>query len=122
MLAIVQLLALASYAQGQPASNLRKKLIPASPSIQIIDTLSIVPKTFSIAGVPPESYKIDEAAATLYWLRQPNEDSVWISYRIFPFHLKPVLNRFNYDSIQNNFLGNPFVFNGNKQQEEGGIF
>ena len=107
------------YAQknAAPVSNLRKKYISAKTAIQKIDTASIAPNTFSIPGVPASHYRLDEVNAVLYWLIKPVQDSVWVSYRAFPIKLNAVAQRYNFDSIRNNFLAEkPFVVRtGGKQ-------
>ncbi len=99
-------------------SNLRIKYIPVGNGIIQIDTLSIVPGTFSILNVFPSQYNIDEVNATLLWINKPALDSVAFSYRIFPYKLNAVARRFNFDSIRNNFiLEKPFVYKNSGKQK-----
>ncbi|MEP6676496.1 MAG: hypothetical protein ABJA78_15145 [Ferruginibacter sp.] len=93
-------------------SNLRTKTISAKQLFVVLDTVSIIPNTVTIAGVPPSMYKIDAVNATLTWISQPNETTVKITYRVFPYKLNAVARRFNYDSIRYNFISEkPFTFN-----------
>jgi len=87
-----------------PVSNLRKKNISTKNDLQKIDTISIAPKTFSILNVPASYYKLDEVNAVLHWINKPPYDSVTISYRAFPVKLNAIVQRYNYDSVRNNFL------------------
>ena len=120
------------YAQKTPVplSNLRKKYISTKEAFQKIDTISIAPNTFSILNVPSSSYKLDEVNAVLHWITKPLMDSVLVSYRAFPIKLNAVAQRYNYDSVRNNFLAekpltirigskqtNPFVDFGGIQSE-----
>ncbi len=97
-------------------SNLHKKYISAKSSIVKIDSLSLVPNTVNILNVMPSAYKVDEVNATITWLNKPAQDSVLITYRVFPYKLNSVVRGLNYDSIRNNFIAEkPFTFNyGNK--------
>ncbi|MEO6230969.1 MAG: hypothetical protein ABJB11_03450 [Ferruginibacter sp.] len=115
IVSIVQL----SKAQVSPStlSNLRSKYIPVSDGIITIDTLSLVPGTFTILNVQPGQFSIDEVNATLLWINKPPVDSVKISYRIFPYKLNAVSRHFDFDSIRNNFiLERPFVYKVNSKQ------
>ncbi|HTL10578.1 MAG TPA: hypothetical protein VL307_20030, partial [Chitinophagaceae bacterium] len=96
---------------GRPVANLRSKFIPThTPSVQL-DTLSILPNTFSLPGINKDWYSIDYINATLTWHQQLPVDSVNVQYRVFDAKLNAVSKHLNYDSIMNNFLGQPYVFN-----------
>jgi hypothetical protein len=87
-----------------PSSNLRKKNISARKPVQKLDSLSIAPNTVIIQGVPATAYRVDEVNATITWLIPPPTDSVTVTYRVFPVKLNAVNQRYNYDSVRNNFL------------------
>ncbi|MBO9203663.1 MULTISPECIES: hypothetical protein [Niastella] len=94
---------------GTPGSNLRKKVVSAKqPAIQL-DSLSLVPGTVRIAGIPDSLYEIDFVNARLTWKQLPPLDSVIIHYRVFRTRLNAAVSRMQYDSIMNNFMGQPFV-------------
>ncbi|MGI8635477.1 MAG: hypothetical protein ACR2KZ_08750, partial [Segetibacter sp.] len=100
-------------------SNLRSKKIAASSSL-ILDSLSIVPNTFFIRGFDTTFYNIDEVNAKLTWKKLLFIDSVDVLYRVFPYKLNAVAKRFSYDSILNNFIAQPNVFNKNNRQGSSG--
>ena len=85
-------------------SNLRQKIISTKADSLKIDTISIVPNTFSIPIVAAADYRLDFVSATLFWIKKPTVDSVTISYRVFPFKLNPIAQRMVYDSVVNNYL------------------
>lgn len=87
-----------------PSSNLRKKNISARKPVLKLDSLSIAPNTVIIQGVPATAYRVDEVNATITWLIPPPTDSVTVTYRVFPVKLNAVNQRYNYDSVRNNFL------------------
>lgn len=110
MISLLVMESLCAQTTPAPASNLRKKMISTSADVQQIDTITIAPNTFSIANVPSAYYLIDEVNAVLRWRIKPPQDSVWISYRVFPIKLNAVAKRYNYDSIKLNFLAErPFT-------------
>lgn len=93
-----------TFAQENGLSNLRKKKVAVKLPAQKIDSFSIAPNTVLINGIDPSTYKIDEVNGTIIWNVKPSQDSVDISYRIFPIKLNAVSNRYNFDSIRLNFL------------------
>jgi hypothetical protein len=92
----------AFYADAQ-TSSLRKKKIATHGFVQL-DSLSIVPATFSADGIDSSFYFIDIVNATLTWNKKTDADSVLISYRVFPLKLNKVVHRYSFDSIRNNFI------------------
>lgn len=92
-----------------PGSNLRKKMISAKQPSILLDSMSIVPGTISIAGIPDSLYDIDFVNARLTWKHLPPMDSILVHYRVFRTRLNAVVTRMQYDSIMNNFMGQPFV-------------
>ena len=92
--------------------NLRQKVFKITSDSLKIDTVSIIPNTFSIAYVSATDYRLDFVKAKLYWKNKPAADSVIITYRVFPYKLNPVAQRTSFDSVMNNFYVRPF--DGNK--------
>lgn len=99
---LVQLLS--AQIKPSPISNLRKKYIVVNFPTQKIDSLSIAPNTITILDVPAAAYTLDEVNATLHWNIKPPFDTIFITYRVFPFKLNAVVQHYNYDSIRYNFL------------------
>ena len=95
----------------KPLSNLRKHQISTLKDSIVFDSLSIIPRTFRINGVPDSTYRVDELNAVLIWKQKPGTDSVWIFYRVFPQKLNAVAQRMNYDSVMSNFIGQPYTPN-----------
>jgi len=107
---------------GRPVSNLRTKSISTRPEKIQLDTLSILPNTFSLPGINKDWYTIDYINATITWKQQLPADSVWIQYRVFDAKLNAITKHLNYDSIMNNFMGQPFVFNDNSFKQSDRFF
>jgi len=107
----VLLIAFNSEAQNPVAnSNLRLKTLPVSSDSMVLDSLSIIPKTFSVANIDSAAYLLDFVNAVLYWKVKPSIDSVTVVYRVFPNRLNAVVQRLNYDSILKNLYIKPFEF------------
>jgi hypothetical protein len=102
-------------------SNLRQKKLPVADTM-LLDTISIVPKTLSIAGIPDSDYHFDFIKALLYWDKKPSVDSVLIRYRVFPFKLNPVAQHLKYDSISKIPFIIPLGFNNNQFNSSKGMF
>jgi hypothetical protein len=105
-----------------PVSNLHRKYILVKDGLLAIDSFSIIPKTLFITAIPDTFYTIDPVNATIRWKRKPNLDSVYVQYRTFPYKLNSVVKRLNYDSIENNFLINPDVYNKGKNSTADNFF
>lgn len=107
-----------SIAESQPYkfSNIRSHKIAVSSSV-VVDSASIVPNTFFIKGFDTSYYNVDDVNALLTFKKNPGRDSVDIFYRVFPYRLNAVVKRFTYDSVVNNFISQPVVFNRNKGQQ-----
>ena len=103
-------------------TNLRQKVFKINADSLKIDSLSIVPKTFSVINIPSSDYRLDFVNAILYWNKKPVTDSVTITYRVFPFKLNAVAQRMSYDSVMNNFYVTPFEFNSGLTNLQKGIF
>ena len=105
------------FSQQNPASlsNLRSKKISTKINPLFLDSNSIVPNTIIIAGIPENAYHVDYINASIFWKSTNLPDSVFISYRVFPYKLNAVTQRFNYDSIRFNFATErPYVLKSNQ--------
>jgi hypothetical protein len=91
-------------------SNLHRKFVTVSKKTVQVDSVSIIPQTFSIVGFSDSAYILDYVNATITWRQKPNLDSVFVTYRTFPYKLNAVTKRWNYDSIEGNFLVKPSTF------------
>ncbi len=123
---ILCILSTYSWAQ-QPAkdknlSNLRKKLISTHTKTVELDTLSILPNSVTITGVPPTAYTVDYVNARLSWNGQLPFDSIWISYRVFFIKLNAVTKRLNFDSVSNNFMLGPSIYKTRTGQQDDRFF
>lgn len=98
--------------QGQQnvLSNLRTKKITTKSATVKIDSLSLVPNSFIIVGIAPNSYKLDAINSTLTWLIPPSIDSVTISFRLLPFKLNATAQRMNFKDVENNLIAKPITF------------
>lgn len=92
-----------------PPSNRVQHFIHTQSDTLRLDSLSIIPGTFTIKDVPSSYYTVNYVDAMLYWQHKERPDSVWVTYRVFPRRLNAVVQEYNFDSVRNNFL-RPFVF------------
>ncbi|HZH65734.1 MAG TPA: hypothetical protein VEY10_12645, partial [Flavisolibacter sp.] len=124
-LGILVLLAYPGKAQNPvatPLSNFRMKRVAVTGDSILLDTLSIIPKTFSINEVDTAAYRLDFINAVLYWKAKPITDTVSISYRVFPAKLNAVVQRNNFDSILKQLYIRPFEFNTGEETTSKGLF
>ncbi len=96
--------------KAQNLSNLRQKKIAVQPGSMVVDSLSIVPGSFDIEGIAPASYLFDAVNSKLSWLSIPSNDSVLVTYRVFPYSFNSKTSRYKYDSIANFFKAAPSSF------------
>lgn len=100
------------------ASNLRKKLVSTRVGVVELDSLSLLPNTVTITGIPNSAYIVDYVNATLAWIKPVPFDTVLVTYRVFSIKLNAVTRRLNFDSISNNFLLNPTVYKSTDSRDE----
>lgn len=109
---------ISSFAFAQ--SNLRQRQIVVAGDSMVLDTLSIIPKSYSISfnGVPVSDscFTFLSAKAVLIFKNNCGEiktgDTVLVSYRVFPLFFEKEYSRRSIGNIQKNFAGqyNPFSY------------
>src|SRR6476660_4169585 len=100
-------------------SNFRFKKVAINSDSLLLDTVSIIPKTFAIAGVDTSTYHLDFVQARVYWKKRPTTDTVLVTYRVFPYKLNSVVQRLSYESVMNNFYMAPYEFNAGGNESKG---
>lgn len=121
---LLQAFYLTAYTQERraekPLSNLRSRAIPVTNGSVVIDTFSIVPNTFTMPGVPDSLYAVDYVNAVLAWKHRPPVDTVFVRYRIFSAKLNARVQHMEFDSVMNNFMGQPYTpdYSTAKQESE----
>ncbi|MET0392703.1 MAG: hypothetical protein ABW019_06160 [Chitinophagaceae bacterium] len=108
--------------QAPPGSNLRQKILAVAADTLHLDTLSIIPETFTIDQIDTAAYRLDYANAVLYWHKKPAVPRVRVTYRVFPFRLTTVLQRMQFDSVRNKLAVTPYAFHPESPGEQTGIF
>lgn len=103
-------------------SNLRHKILRVQGDSLKLDTLSIIPSSFKVSGLADSSYRLDFVRAILYFRSIPLRDSVEVEYRVFPFLLNSLVERFPYDSVRKKYYVTPFEFNRGLNETQRGIF
>ncbi|MEP6584021.1 MAG: hypothetical protein ABJA90_07130, partial [Ginsengibacter sp.] len=102
-----------------PGSNLRKKYISTKTNPVQFDSNSVVPNTVMLQGVDTSNYAVDYVNALISWKSLTLPDSVYITFRAFPYKLNAVTRHFNYDSVRFNFATEkPFTFKGSQSQSK----
>jgi hypothetical protein len=87
-----------------PVSNLRERRILVHAGKTFIDTLSLVPGSLKIAGLPETSFEEDWINSLLQWKQLPPADSVTIRYRVLNSMLNKPKQPLNFDSVLNNYV------------------
>lgn len=85
-------------------ANTRQLRIAVKPGKQLLDTLTIVPGSVQIAGLPDSSYQVDWLNATIEFRQLPPFDSVLVKWRSFSTKLNKVKQELNFDSVLNNYV------------------
>lgn len=99
-------------------SNLRSRTIVADRSSVTFDSLSIIPNTITVAGMDTANFSIDPVHAIIYFKKITN-DTLLMSYRVFPFKADQYVMRYNYDSIRFNFSAEkPFTIRNETDRNE----
>ena len=105
-----------------PVSNLREKTVKVEGDSILLDTLSIIPGTISVAGIDTSTYRLDFVNGVIYWKQIPAQETLQVRYRVFPTKLNPVVQRMRYDSIMNNFSVRPYEFSNEMTAAQRGVF
>ncbi len=125
VLALSSFLSQAQFPFGKnapPTSNLRHRIIKTQGDSLKLDTLSIISTSFKINGVSDSAYKLDFVRAILYWKIKPIPETIEVEYRVFPFLLNSLVERFPYDSVRKKYYVTPFEFNRGLTETQRGIF
>jgi hypothetical protein len=109
-------------APGKISSNLRRVYIPVSNGTLKLDSLSLVPHSFSVSGFPDSAYHIDYVHSTITWVRKPNLDSVQVQFRVFPFQLNGVVQRLDYNKVMDKFSIQPNVYSKDSKYDQDNFF
>jgi hypothetical protein len=100
------------------SSNLRRHYVRIQNGTQKLDSLSLVPGSMIISGIPDSAYKIDYVHSTITWNRKPNLDSVLIQYRLFPYQLNGVVQRLDYAKVMDKFSIAPSTYKDPKYDQD----
>ncbi len=114
-LALSLLLFISVSAQHQsslPAPNLRTRMISTRADTVQVDSLSIVPGSFSLAGVPDSGYVLDEPGSRLVWKVRPKPDSVRVNYRVFDFSFSRDYYHKDLSKLFQSYVFSPYVYQG----------
>jgi len=110
-------IAMSGWSQPLSQSNLRRKFISTRETVVQIDSLSIIPNSLLITGIPDSTYYIDFVNATLNWRLKPQWDSVPIVYRVFPFRLNNSAQRMKFDTVMGKFIVTPLVMQNRNETQ-----
>lgn len=86
-----------------PFSNFRYKTIPVTDSSKI-DSLSIVPQSFSVSGVNDSLFVFYPEKSLLVWRQKPALDSVTVNYRVFPLSFSHIYSHKERSLVDSNIV------------------
>ncbi|HVB03240.1 MAG TPA: hypothetical protein VNE41_05940 [Chitinophagaceae bacterium] len=104
-----------AYGQNKyhfPPSNQRIREIRVEKDSILLDTLSIIPGSIQIKGVPDSTYRYDAAASRLLWISKPRKDSVRVTYRVFPFSFTRSYYHKDIRKLNDSYVLAPYVYRG----------
>ena len=101
---------------------MHRRYVRVIPGTQKLDSLSIVPGSFFIPGIPDSLYQVDYIHSTITWVRRPNLDSVMVQYRLFPYQMNGVVQRLDYARVMDKFIIHPNVYNKDSKYAQDEFF
>jgi hypothetical protein len=110
-------IAVSGWSQPLTQSNLRRKFISTRETSVHFDSLSIIPNSFLITGIPDSTYRIDYVNANLTWRVKPLWDSVPVVYRVFPYRLNSSAQRMKFDTVMGKFVVTPLTMQNKNETE-----
>jgi len=105
-------------APSKITTNLHRRYLPVTNTPQKLDSLSMVPGSLIVSGIPDSLYKVDYIHSTLTWVRRPNLDSVYVQYRLFPYQYNGVVQRMDYSNVMDKFIIQPSVYTKDKYNQD----
>lgn len=117
LISCLGLLAVSALAQ----SNIRTKAIAITKDTTQLDTLSIIPGTIQVKWALADTfnsnfYQIDYVNA-LFISKERLADSLYISYKVFPYLFSQKFQHKDVSNIQNNQFGSPYVYTYDKKND-----
>lgn len=98
-------------AQGQLwKTQLQVKILSVDKDTLVLDSLSILPHTFSVQNIDTSYYRLDFAKSILYWKKKPAQDSIQVVYQTFPYQLKHKYFHKDVEKIEQNMSMTPFYY------------
>jgi hypothetical protein len=110
-------IAVSGWSQPLTQSNLRRKFISTRETNVQFDSLSIIPNSFLITGIPDSTYRIDYVNASLTWRIKPLWDSMPVVYRVFPYRLNSSAQRMKFDTVMGKFVVTPLTMQNKNETE-----
>jgi hypothetical protein len=104
------------------SSNLHRRYLRITGPSQKLDSLSTVPGSVIVSGIPDSSYKIDYVHSTITWIRKPNLDSVLVQYRLFPYQYNNTVQRLDYSKVMDRFIIQPSAYNKDDKYNQDNFF